>query len=118
LLVVSLVGITRLADKRGKVDFIEVSRSFTFQGAYSGFMTDRKTPAVIRSLVERRLTPSQSVLFMAWLELMLETEGQTFIWAVQKWQMRMSGSYWLCERLSCIEQEAITRAAPEREDAG
>ena len=53
-------------------------------------MTDSETRTVLRSLVERRLTPSQSILFMAWLELMLETEGQTFVWAVQKWQMRMS----------------------------
>jgi hypothetical protein len=73
-------------------------------------MTVSETRTVLRSLVERRLTPSQSILFMAWLELMLETEGQTFVWAVQKWQMRMSRSHWLGERLFCIEQEAIAHA--------
>jgi hypothetical protein len=73
-------------------------------------MTDSETSTVLRSLVERRLTPSQSILFMAWLELMLETEGQTFVWAVQKWQMRMSRSHRLGERLFCIEQEAIAHA--------
>jgi hypothetical protein len=47
-------------------------------------MTDAETRTALRSLVERRLMRSQSVLFMAWLELMLETEGQTFIRAVHK----------------------------------
>jgi hypothetical protein len=47
-------------------------------------MTDSETRTLLRSLVERRLKPSQTVLFMAWLELMLETEGHTFIRALQK----------------------------------
>ena len=73
-------------------------------------MTDSEASTVLRSLVERRLTPSQSILFMAWLELMLETEGHTFVWAIQKWQMKMSRSHWLGERLFSIEQEAIAHA--------
>jgi hypothetical protein len=47
-------------------------------------MATLETTTSLRSVVERRLMPSQSILFMAWLELMLKTEGQTFVREVQK----------------------------------
>jgi len=34
--------------------------------------------------------PSQRVLFMAWLEPMLETEGQAFVRAVDKWHVKLA----------------------------